>query len=773
MLAGAFVLAGGIIYGILQAEKKITLIRQQGEVAKLDNIEKILLKYEHDASQNREKIFRKVDNMNETLLNNEQKMRRFILLGDINSSYQVNPPPKTDLDQNAFMAMAIKYYRRAMEFAQTKDERNAILRKIGELYVQSKNWSKALELYKEADSSSFPLTPEDRWRFKINQAECYKKLKDYHEAFMLYSQVADECDNPELWGKAALEKANFQLKAAKDPEILKLFMKDPEANAAEYKSKFEDEALKSYTEIIKEVPSTSPEAARAQLGVLDIYVMKGNKKASYDLTNKIQASPASMVDKASALILLSKLEEDKGNNIKAVEILETCIKRYPKTNKSVEISKTLYGLYKKTENWDKAFSVAEQLFVNLPDEETIKTLLDDFSPGQNHMLEVISHSDQRDKYIDKTRSMLNALKENHPGIWKNIQNEAYFVFAELLFLSEKYEAAEKELEICVNLPKGDRGMNEKAYYLDLLCAIKAKRPPLIIAIRSKRYLDKYPDGKYFKEVLSYLLDSYYDAGFYESALAVSKKIYVDELNSAKKGSKVNEELWLRNVVKIGQTYEKLGYYDRANKIIKMYSDRILKEPYAAEIYMSWSEAALRNGQEKEALRRIEVAIPYALNMDQKYKMYVAQYLLILKAGAAKDFYKMKNLLERLDASPAVSANVKNELEQVLYEELLGYAYKNDMQGDYEELLSKAVKKFPTETWTLYWMLKSVSSLFGKSELEALRKRHQELLENAKVMAEQDADAYSFIKEQMKLISTIEKIEQDAQKLKTERGIVNE
>jgi len=262
---------------------------------------------------------------------------------------------------------------------------------------------------------------------------------------------------------------------------------------------------------------------------------------------------------------------------------------------------------------------------------------------------------------------------------------------------------------------------------------------------------------------------------YSEAITVSKKIYVDEMNTAKleRENSFNQNLWLKTVAIIGLCYEKLGYYDKSNKIVRAYSERLLKTPFAAEVFLGWAEIAAEKGQLQEAIRRIEVVLPYARGVDEKAQLHVAQYLLKLQLGAIKDFNKAKKLLDIIEKSRAISPETRKNVERKLYEGLLEYTYKNSRTADFNNLLEKTMAEFKNETWPIYWVLRSLTPLFGKAGLETLSEKHKEILRTASGFVTKDKEAYDFINYQLKLINSLVNIENTMKKLKTERGLGNE
>jgi hypothetical protein len=809
-------------------ETKYRKFLSEVELKNTENVEKKLLKYERDAAGRRlETTLKNLAKMNETLLSRNQLRRRYILMGDINLLF-FNDKEKWR-ERQFYFDLAIRYYKRAIQNSESEIQKNMIIRRIAQLYMGNKEWQKALDIFQEANTN--PMMPEERWRMKMNMAECYKHLGQYYKVLQLLDQVAEDGrDDPHIWGKALREAADLKLQASENDKILAALLKEKTKatgekplikDAPEKKAESDDEdkteaqirnekilearkenerqkhnenvlktnaiilqgeALEDYQEIVKELPELNEESSLAKIGILSIYVQKKKAQAAFELATKIYESSAPATAKAKALMLLAKLEIARHNKRYALDLLIKCQKEYGKTSLRTEILMKLYNLYtdKDIEKWENAFDIAREIMTNNPEKWAVERVMQDFSPGKNKLLTVLSQNNNKDKkYIEKTRQMLDRLKKLDPEIWDSIENEAYFIFANLLFLSRKYKQADEELIKCLNTPGNSKKLKEKIYYLDLECAIAAQAAPPVIVARAKRYLFWYPEGENYKEALMALLDGYYDMQMYTEARAVAKKIYIDYLNTARKSKEENksseeieaeEEIWLKAFARIGEIYEKLGYDIQANKLIKAHAKQLMSTIWAPEVFMAWSRVAESQGQLYEAARRLQVAIPYVHDPNEKAKMYVAQYLLKLKIGKIRDFNKSKLLLEKIQESKKIDPELKTELTRKLSEGMLEYAFKNNRPQEFNELLDFVVKKFSGETWPEYWALRSLGALFGTAKLETLSKRHEETLQKELAELPKDKETVGFIRKQLKLINNLVSIENTIEALKIERGL---
>ncbi|OGV54736.1 MAG: hypothetical protein A2X49_09695 [Lentisphaerae bacterium GWF2_52_8] len=758
----AALIASALIYGLLQGEQKFKDMALEKKIAKAKKIEDALMNGKDHISEKRfEYARRAIANLDEKDLNTEQKRRYLLIIGDINVLRCQNA--KEPEIRQFYLDMATKFFAQAAAISGSKEEKNEIIRRNAILFLDHKDWARALSSFREAES--YQILPEDRWKILLQEAQCLSQLHRNYEQLQVLSQVADESDDRDIWAQATLSKASLLVSACLDPEIMKTITAPKETlSAKELTTKFKKEAEEAYLKIIKDMPAVNDFSATAEVGLLRLAIMDKNRIRAYEIGNKIQESGGAMKEKAESILLLGKLEEDSGNVLVAIRTLELCMKRYPKTTLRLDVLTSLYRLYTKNEAWEKAFNTLEDLFVHEPDEKTISGLMKQLS-SDSKIVEVLAASDAKADYDRRLEYMLAYLRKSHPIIWRNIENDAYLLYARLLFLCGNYERAEKELEMCLNTPKNTEAQIETIYYLDMSSAVKGKKDPVVCITRARRYLNSFPKGAHYQEALMNLLDSYYKMGLFEAAISISRKIYVDDLS--KDNLYAQNPFWIKTVARIGQCYQKLGENEKSNKILRANNSLFLDKPYAGEVFLSWSRDAEAANQLSEAIRRIELVLPSVVDTDTRAELYVAQYLLKLKNDGIRDFNDARLLLSKIGASKSLAEEKKRVLRRQLYEGLLEYAFANSPEH-INGLLDELVPEFKDQNWPEIWILKSLSRMFGHTELETLGKKHKETLEN--VYKDKNTETVKFIREQVKLINSVVEIENTVKKLKTERGL---
>ena len=789
MLAGAAACATAILYFVFKSEGEYKTVALKASTADIKKLDEKLDDARKSLTDKKEipHLLKQLESFEEKLLNRDQMRKRLILMGDISlNSYRKE---KNSQQKQLFFEAASKYYFRAAEYAAEEgslEDKNSIIRRIARLSLEHREWAKALKLYEQ--SSSIHTEPTEQWKIKVEMAECFKQLGQYYNAVQILSQVADDTDDRELWGQAQRIKADILLESLTDKKVEES-LASRDAGTKAQKKNTEQEAqpettpapeislnrekifagcIELYNDVLNKLPPVSEQTAYARLGLLKIAVMKKDTTESYRQANLMQNSPAPSKFKADALMLMAGLEEELGNTKASVKILETCLVRYPRTNQAVALFMSLYKQYKKLEDWQKAFAMAEKVFVHSDNAHMLNEMMDDLFPDKNPMLSILtSEADYKDDTIKRIKGFFETCRSNNPLIWRQLKNKSDFLMALLYFNAGEYKKSHEQLEYCRANVGNNKDLAERLNYLDLQIAQKSNASPAITLIRAKRYLAGSPEGKYYQEALMATLDSYFDMSLYNEALETSKKIYIDDLMQKKLGK--TNPFWLRTVARIGESYQMIGKTDTANTIIKNNYYELLDQPFAPDVFLSWAKDAQKRGQTYEAIRRLDVVIPKTVEASEKAELLVARYLLQLSVGSYKDFENTKQLLDAVTKSQRLTPELKQTLRRKLYEGLLEYSFKTN-SADTHRLVDAAVKEFTDEYWPQHWILRSLSSMFASGGLEKLTKSHEETLQLGASLKNQNSETINFLKKQLDLIKNLVAIEESAEKLKVERGL---
>lgn len=770
----AAALAGGIIYGLYKGELNYIEQARQRELDYHKNVNEKLSMMQKDITAGKLKdAMNLAISMKNFTMDDNQRRLRLELMGDVclkqYSSGLLDPPTKS-----LYGDLADQFYKNARIFAKTPDQIKSIERKNVDILIDEKKWKQALKQIQE--STFFLMSPEERWRANILEAKCLRQLKDYHKSLTILDEVARESENDDeaTWAKALRMKADYLLDLYSNPDIFRAYREAYEEAHAGKGIEAKDMLARAkaiYAILSNNVSPVNQERPAADLGLLKIYVFEKQRTKAYKLANKILFSESSPLQKGQAMRELAELEDSMGRKPKAAEILERCLRQYPDPHQSPEVAMRLYELYYQMKDWDRALSTAKMIFKQYNEIRLISRILKDFFTGDDNLMTILVQSGLKDMYLKEIKSMLGGLRLSNQRDWSQIRDEVNYIYAQILYYIGNYNESEKMVMECVNTTGIAQDLLDRLYYLDLQCALKKKESPAMIICRASRYLNYFPQGVFYREVMSILMDQYYDAGMYDIALNTAKKIYVDEVAKTKNKQffkDFNRDRWLKTVAKIGMCYEKLGFYDRSNRILRSYSDQLAKSPEAVEIFKCWANDAAKRGQTREAIRRLKVLADMLDSQGRKVELKVAQCLLQFKIDPEKAYLKSRNLLGEISMTKEIDNDRKRNLSKTLYESMLDYAFEKEPRK-VDPLINQIVKEFPREAWTEYWILRSLTPLFGTAKLKTLSRKHEETLKKNFTNG-RDRNTYNFISKQLELINALVAIEKSTKELKEERGL---
>jgi hypothetical protein len=723
-------------------------------------------------------------------LNREQIKRRYLIRGDIELAKYRNP--RYEDDAKLHFDIAVKYYNKATDYCDNEEELKGIERKRTSLFMENKNWKKAIDLFNETENLN--MSPIERWTTHLEKAKCLMHIGNYYDTNLVLDRVADECDDDSIMSEALRLKGDLLLECSRSPEKTKKLLKLSSAATKEDSNELETQAKNSYKEIIEEMLPANPQAAKSQLGLLkiskyraialydtikdlnDVPVETANeinqlRKSLYKRVNRIQYAPVSTYDKAEALIILANLERDSDNSDKESIVLEKCLSKFRMPSVTQSTSMRLYKIYKTAEDYENAFRIVKNIFIYYPDKENIVKLLNEFYPEKTSLLSKVSKGNLKGEYLHETTLMFDLLKNADSQIWAKIEPRANFIKANLFMLAGQLRKADLLLEQCINDSRNTKDLIEEIYFLDTKCSIQnPNSSPATTIARVRRCLNEFPKGKHYKAAMLILAKEYYKGQLYDESITTAKKIYIDELSNFKQGGNVtNSVRLLETIALMGQCYKKLNLDDKSDKLLKSYSTQLLKTPDAPEIFLLWSQLAEDEGQYNEAIRRIEVVLPKVFLVKEKAKLLVARSLLKLKIGSDAEFNSSKGLIIDIELNKVLAEDEKKQFQRELYEGLLEYTFKHK-HPDRDKLLEKIAENYKGKRWPEYWILRSIFPLFGTKNLEEFSQKYQKLIQDTLLAENKDEVTVQFIHEQLKLIKELASIETRVEQIKKEKDL---
>lgn len=771
----ALIGAGITVTLVLRAESAYSKKRQDVEIATGVNIDDTLFAAEKAVEQGDDisYYFKTLGRLDTGKMSADQTLRYTMLWGDMYLiRYRTAGTPRA---RQLFFDRAVKEYNLAAQMTSSMELKSSLNRRVGQLMMENQNWTGALDSFKKA----YPLLtlPREKWMTDLNMAQCYIKLDRMDMAFQKYG-AATGSDNMEIQGEALIAQARLMLDAATNPKLklqLEKYLldKEPALSVAMEQDKvdeyFKKQALKLFEEVNGKVGKVSPVFADSQLGLIEIAVVDKDSAKAYNIANQLLNGPAGNDAKVKTLLLLARLEEEREDYHEAIDLIKRALDKYPVAAARLKAGSQLYNLYTKIRNWDAAFSVARNLFQRSSDPDAICKLINDFSTGKSLIFDIIIQSRDRNFYVNQLNNVYTDMSINHPEDWAGIRVNAYYILAQLYYASGDFAKAQDALNSCYFYTKDQEQITESILRLDLLCALSSKASPALVIARARRYLNRYPRGEYYREALLELLRRYYDMELYGPALDISRKIYADELDTAGKNINRNS-LWIETVSIIAGCYHKLGEDQKANRLLRNFSDEIVSREYGPNVYFAWAMMAQSEKQDAEALRRLSVALMYTRDPRTLLKIKVAQCLLRMKAGSLKDFYEAADFLKQVNTVEWLTDAQKMDYERRLLESMLAYSLNNSMYADFDAVLNATIRKDYMRPWAQYWVLRALTPAFEQEDLKELSTAHERILKSDYSVLINDKDSFEFIREQLGIIKELIRLEDKANYLNETKGV---
>ncbi|MDD3118341.1 MAG: hypothetical protein PHQ27_04130 [Victivallales bacterium] len=768
-------IAAAIVIFMLHGERSYLNRLRDHEIKHSLNIEETLRRTEEAVERGDELsyYYEQIKKLDTALMTQDQNLRYTILEGDLlldKFRHAVNRK-----NRQIFFDLAVKQYNIAAQLTLSPEFRGELYRRIARINIENRNWSEALNNFLLA----YPLIidPQEKWSMNLAMADCLIRLHRITEAMDRINMAAGS-DNRQVSCRARLEKADLLLRALDDPRLAEkigqyLNETDPAYRRAEKANQaaayLKQQAAAIYRDVSKKLPSAEPLYFRAQLGLLRLEVRAKEADQAFARGNRLLSGAADPETMVRVMLELAQLEEQRRRYQEAIVIVKKALQKYPTEAARLQVGLLLYDLYKKINNWNAAFSIAGTLFQNTSDPAAICKLINDFAHGEDRIFDIIIHSRDKDYYIDQLQQIYRNMAGEHPLEWEQIETNAYYVLAQLYFADNDYQQAEEALGRAFAAAGAlNLRPEEHILRLDLSCAMKLAASPVVIVCRSRRYLNYYPRGPYYRHALLALLRGYFFLGLYEPALVISRKIYADELSSSDSLSE-HDQVWMETIAIISQCYFKLGRSEVANRLLRNFSADFLRKKYGGEIYYTWSQMAIEQQQIPEAIRRIDVALLYTTDPGEKLKLRLAQCLLYIQVGSLKDFYAAAGLLEELERDRQLDRQWRQEFRRRLLEAMLEYALDRKMNRDFDRIFQKATRDSNGASWAQYWMLRALTPYFTQDNLHALSSKHEEILQHDASIIK-DRESSEFIRTQLNLINDLIGLEQRYEHLKKTEGL---
>lgn len=178
-----------------KAERKFGELSESFPNSDLVEDAKLHLSYSHYRMNDKERAVAIVSELADSTreVNSEIRSKAFIVLG------------RVQFEEGEF-GEARRSYHGAARYATTGEERSEAYAKVAEMYIREKNYSGALDAYREAEDASPSYVPE--FRSRLGQARMLVKLIRYEEALDILEDLRSNTNFREFFAEIDLEIAN-------------------------------------------------------------------------------------------------------------------------------------------------------------------------------------------------------------------------------------------------------------------------------------------------------------------------------------------------------------------------------------------------------------------------------------------------------------------------------------------------------------------------------------------------------------------------------------
>ena len=609
-------------------------------------------------------------------------------------------------DRRQFLIMQALTYAQRGILAGTKQSVIDNLNQMkARLYLMNQQWEPAAKILQDLQSRT--KSPKERWKHRLTIAHCQNQLGNYQKALHLLDSVIDETDEETTWATALRRKADILFKISQVEHNISEVPFDPQnslltltvdSTLDSMSTLLEAEAY--YRELVENIPSNiHPDKMKALERLLEIYVNRKQSIEAYQFANMLKRAAGDRPYSAPVFKHMARLEIEKNNLKRAENYLLRLIKSHPESEHTEPALMDYYKLLKKRKEWARAFNLGHTITQsNVSDDSKIE-IIEDLILGEP----LISNNDLTLEGVQpKVIQILNSVNTNDHELQSIIQ----FAKASNRFNLGKYYEADKHFSEYLQTPGFNR-FKEQAHFYYLLSAVNADLPPVVQALRARLYLNNTFNAKRSQQVMIYLMSAYYDMDLWDKSIEAAMKVFVSEIvrmGEENEDYQASDE-WLKAVARIGQSYERLGQNTKAQSVFKTWAKEFRKSPYAASIYADWAQIASDKGNHREALRRLNIIMPYIKKPNDFMLLISMSCIQKLKVNDKDAWKDAAALIKQL---PKKKDKLGEEKIAGLLKEIHMAMLENSIQFNpekAEESFNLALEKYKSDPWPYNLIIK--------------------------------------------------------------------
>lgn len=368
-------------------------------------------------------------------------------------------------------------------------------------------------------------------------------------------------------------------------------------------------AREMLTTMLDRLPGNDLRRMQVLNDLLELCLLTGDVDTAYLHVRELEKLAGHRDQQIRSFDLLATLEQSQGNLADAENALRFCIKQFPEHEMSHRMRFRLYHMLREQERTEEALGIFASLVRYAHSRAWGEWLTEEMLPENPQAIyHGLPDAAEKAEALAAMRRQVRALAANAQPRWLLVRERLLYLEPALAELANDGGGIENGVAAyLVEAPFGNY-MGE-ILRMDALCAETMSRSPAVRATRAHRYLARFPEGRYGEDMLGILLRAYYEMGLYRENLLVAEAAFIHAMVRNVEDSDQAQRLPVLQTMRwIAQCNSRLGRSEVAAALFNRCAQRFDLLLPDGEFFRDWAGAALAAGQQREAIRRLEVGM---------------------------------------------------------------------------------------------------------------------------------------------------------------------
>ncbi len=632
--------------------------------------------------------------------------------------------------------LADRYYRAALGGEQLPRRYNSLLHQLARLHKDAGNWQKAVDLFEQINMDW--IAESQQAGIHIDWGNCLVRLAETPRALAVLEQAVTGGDW-EQRQQALLAKLR----------ILLAQLSSHQSGTPEFEATL---VLADATYAALDTDAMLELVIRRQLDLAACHLSVAHD--DYDrLVEQVRAIQVSGVNaevKLESLRILAAAIVRAKRWRDARIVVDAVLDRFRGNKRAGEIVALLMPHCLAT--WDPADSVdiCRRAVLRFSDPQLATILIEAMLDENNGFLGRIDELRAFGDADIQVNQILLAIANQYGGNWDQTRQLVWLLRSRLAAVQGRWSDAGEHLTHYLRQRAG-LPTPPAASFLDLLTGANDQLGPAAMAVRARRFIYHFPDHEQAPIAIHRLIAAYHEMALYESSMTVAQSAFLRTIwDIGESQGVVADARWLQTIAAILRGYVKLGDYDKADLLFKMYGPYLLRMDNAPDVIADCARGARALNQSYEAVRRYDLAIERATGV-LTFHLKTERAVCALEADFPMALDDARLLLKALrQQEEPLPEPLLYLLEKQIHEAILKYIFEHDRDAMRAEL-SAVPDSFGGETWMSAWVLRVMSMELKDRDLETWRAEHAEIINAGVAGIVTDTRTHEFLQQQVELI----------------------